>query len=193
MLFDIDRDIIHNGQLDFPYDVFVQGRWVASATCYLTADECADEATWRLTMAHAPDVVSDAVNWSDRPDYADPPDPGPGDGTGLGDRGEEGDDPDNPDTLTLCIAALSAAQRGAFGDGATIGAIHRALAAAHKEKARVEQLLAAALPLIIARRVAPLCANCGSAHHVQRCPEVLALLFAQDAPATMPPYEVMVA
>jgi hypothetical protein len=36
------------------------------------------------------------VNWSDRPDYADPPDPGPGDGTGLGDRGEEGDDADDP-------------------------------------------------------------------------------------------------
>lgn len=35
-----------------------------------------------------------AVNWSDRPDYADPPEIGPDDGTGLGDRGEEGDDPD---------------------------------------------------------------------------------------------------
>jgi hypothetical protein len=39
---------------------------------------------------------SEALNWTDRPQpwEADPPNPGPSDGTGLGDRGSEGDDPD---------------------------------------------------------------------------------------------------
>jgi hypothetical protein len=43
----------------------------------------------KLTHSHP-----SAVNWSDRPDFADPPGTDPAPETGLGSSDEEGDDPD---------------------------------------------------------------------------------------------------
>lgn len=119
-----------------------------------------------------PAAIGDGMNG--RPDYADPDDPGEGDGTGLGDRDSEGDDPDDPsyrasDALTLCIAALTAAQRGVFATSAPLPIIARALAAAHAELAEAERIKALALCQPV-----PICRWCGGFHNIQKCLDLLA-------------------
>jgi hypothetical protein len=85
------------------YAMRLDGELVGFARTFHEAEVTLDQLVFELltsgitrSATELDGAQPEAINWTDRPNpwEADPPAPGPSDGTGLGDRGSDGDDPD---------------------------------------------------------------------------------------------------
>lgn len=176
-----DYDLIPNGHPDFSYDLTMGAMHVASVAQHLIGEEIAAEIGWRMLMERGPDAIVDCTDPIDDEPGDDCPEHGPYDDDDCPKCAIdmpsileiEDDDTPTEDALTLCIAALTAAQRGVFGSGETRAKIALALAACHQESAALDRIKADVMRRI-ARKPVDVCRWCGGAHHIQRCYDLLA-------------------